>query len=400
MDIKNICIVTFAVFACANACADVAKLKTVAIVTNLVYDTRLEHHRSCVSAPNSHKNRYTYWNTADTNVALWSAVLYSRYNLAEKSLSVEKWHIPHPNHFVEMHPSEYVIDNICVTNMDAEVFTFSVENPEEENPGRFALIKFSEGGLFMYAVYVNLATGASDLEFSEVSGAWLLVAQDLVYPFLDKRECRYQKAVVARIKGERKFCSGKEGEFTIYAAHYAKKGYCRSSLTGYGRFFDYSFGRTNYCDSTAFEVLEGTNKFLCVTNSIGHICKDFDVATLYHDAKSRLMFRVSACRSLPDNMSVADRIKFLNSISKAFDYMYRIKVPVPVAGDIDALMKNKNEKWSAERGDDLFLLTLTLSVPDNNSMRVLMTVESKQVRHPIKRRAEETQDVEVDVSDL
>ena len=56
----------------------------------------------------------------------------------------------------------------------------------------------------MYAVYVNLATGASDLEFSKVSGAWLLVAHDLIFPFLDKRECRYQKAMVARIKGERK----------------------------------------------------------------------------------------------------------------------------------------------------------------------------------------------------
>lgn len=219
MDIKNICIVAFSVFACANACADVAKLKTVTIVTNLVYDTELEHHRSCVSAPNSHKNRYAYWNTADTNVALWAAVLYSRYNLAEKSLSVEKRHIPHPNHFVAMHPSEYVIDNICVTNMDAEVFTFSIENPEEENPGRFALIKFSERGLFMYAVYVNLATGASDLEFSEVSGAWLLVGHDLIFPFLDKRECRYQKAMVARIKGKRKFCSRNDIELNLCVAY-------------------------------------------------------------------------------------------------------------------------------------------------------------------------------------
>ena len=400
MDIKNICIVAFAAVVCANACADVTKLKTVTMVTNLVYDTELEHRRSCVSAPNSHKNRYTYWNTADTNVALWSAVLYSRYKLAEKSLPVEKWHIPHPNHFVEMHPSEYVIDNICVTNMDAEVFTFSVENPEEEQPGRFALVKFSESGLFMYAVYVNLATGASDLEFSEVSGAWLLVAQDLVYPFLDKRECRYQKAVVARIKGERKFCSGKDIEFNMYAAHYAQRGYCRSSLTGYGRFLDYSFGRTNYCDNTAFEVREGTNKFMCVTNTIVHISKDFDVATLYHDAKSRRLFKASVSRSLPDSMSVADRIKFLNSISKAFDYMYRIKVPIPCAADVGALMKNNHGEWSIERGDDLFLLTLSLSVSDNKSIRVTMTVESKQVRHPVKRRPDDAKDVEVDVSDL
>ena len=126
----------------------------------------------------------------------------------------------------------------------------------------------------------------------------------------------------------------KDVELNIYAAHYAQKGYCRSGLNRYGVFLDYSFGRTNYCDSTAFGVIEGTNKFLCVTNTIGHISNDFDVATLYHDAKSRRLFRVSACSSMPDNMSVADRIKFLNSISKAFDYMYRIKVPIPVVGDI------------------------------------------------------------------
>lgn len=203
MDIKNIVIIAFVAILCANCCADVAKLKTVTIVTNLVYDAGSKHHQSCVSAPNSHKNRYSYWNTADTNVALWSAVLYSRYNLAEKSLPVEERNIPHPNHFAAMHPSEYVIDNICVTNMDAEVFTFSVENPDEERPGRFALVKFSENGLFMYAVYVNIATGASDLEFFAVSGAYLFVAHDLLFPFLDQRESRYQKAIIARIKGNR-----------------------------------------------------------------------------------------------------------------------------------------------------------------------------------------------------
>ena len=195
-------------------------------------------------------------------------------------------------------------------------------------------------------------------------------------------------------------CESKPGDFTIYAAHYAKKGYCRFGMTGLGEFLEYSFGRTNYCDSTAFEVHEGTNKFMCVTNSIVHISKDFDVATLYHDAKSRRLFKASVSRSLPDSMSVADRIKFLNSISKAFDYMYRIKVPIPCAADVGALMKNNHGEWSIERGDDLFLLTLSLSVSDNKSIRVTMTVESKQVRHPVKRRPDDAKDVEVDVSDL
>ena len=138
---------------------------------------------------------------------------------------------------------------------------------------------------------------------------------------------------------------------------------------------------------------------MCVTNTIVHISKDFDVATLYHDAKSRRLFKASVSRSLPDSMSVADRIKFLNSISKAFDYMYRIKVPIPCAADVGALMKNNHGEWSIERGDDLFLLTLSLSVSDNKSMRVTMAVESKQVRHPIKRRPDDTKDVEVELVD-
>ena len=204
MDIKNIYTIVFAAVVCANAFADVARLRTVTVVTNLVYDTGLEHHKCCVSDPDSHKNRYTYWNTSDTNVAIWAAVLYSRYKLAEGCLPVEERILPHPNHFVAMHPSEYVIDNVCVTNMDADVFTFAIKNPEKEHPGRFALVKFSEGGLFLYAVYVNLATGEADLEFCDVSGAWLLVAHDLIFPFLDRRECRYQKAIVKRIKGNRK----------------------------------------------------------------------------------------------------------------------------------------------------------------------------------------------------
>ena len=119
--------------------------------------------------------------------------------------------------------------------MDAEVFTFSIENPEEEQPGRFVLVKFSEGGLFMYAVYVNLATGASDLEFSEVSGARLLVAHDLLFPFLDRRECRYQKSFVARMKGDRRLCFGKVTELNMYADIYARRVYCRYGFTGCGR---------------------------------------------------------------------------------------------------------------------------------------------------------------------
>lgn len=46
-------------------------------------------------------------------------------------------------------------------------------------------------------------------------------------------------------------------ELNLYAAHYAQRGYSRLGLAGYGEFLGYSFGRTNSCGNTAFEVLEG-----------------------------------------------------------------------------------------------------------------------------------------------
>lgn len=181
--------------------ADVAKLKTITVVTNLVYDTGIARRNSCVVAPNYAKNRFVYWNTSDTNTALWAAVLYSRYELAEHYIPVERRTVFTISDFAVMQSVDYFINYVCVTNMDAEVFTFAVENPGIRNPGRFALVKFAEGGLFLYAVYVNLATGKADLDFYEISEANLLLAREVTFPYLTRQECRYQQHLIKEVKG-------------------------------------------------------------------------------------------------------------------------------------------------------------------------------------------------------
>ena len=193
--------IAFIAFMSSLCFADVAKLKTITVVTNLVYDTGIARRNSCVVAPNYAKNRFVYWNTSDTNTALWAAVLYSRYELAEHYIPVERRTVFTISDFAAMQSVDYFINHVCVTNMDAEVFTFAVENPGIRNPGRFALVKFTEGGLFLYAVYVNLATGKTDLDFYEISEANLLLAREVTFPYLTKQECRYQRHIIKDVKG-------------------------------------------------------------------------------------------------------------------------------------------------------------------------------------------------------
>lgn len=190
----------FVISVSANCFADVAKLNSVTFVTNLVSDADAERRNSCVVAPGWNCNRFEYWSTSDANVGLWAAVLYSRFVVAERFLPVEERTVSTMADFAVMHSPDYVINGVCVTNMDATVFTFAVKNPGLKNTGRFAVVKFSEGGLFLYAVYVNLATGKSSLEFHDVSGAHLLLSRECAFPFLSRLECRYQKAIVAQTK--------------------------------------------------------------------------------------------------------------------------------------------------------------------------------------------------------
>ena len=189
-------------------------------------------------------------------------------------------------------------------------------------------------------------------------------------------------------------------ELNLYAAHYAQRGYSRLGLAGYGEFLGYSFGRTNSCGNTAFEVLEGPDNFLCVTGSIARIGKGFDLVTLYHEANTRRLFKIVGSRTFPEEMIATDYIRFLRSMSRDCDYRYKIMVPLPSAADVDVLLKNRHGGWSVECGDESFLITLALFYSGNAFVRVTLTVESKQVRYPSKRRVGDTKEVETDIDDL
>ena len=197
-------------------------------------------------------------------------------------------------------------------------------------------------------------------------------------------------------------CEYRQGNGTaMYAAHYAQRGYCRLGLAGYGRFLDYSFGRTNTCDSAAFDLQEGQDRFLCVTNSVVPDYKHFDGITLYHDVNSRRLFRIKAFRMLPAGASDSDCIRLIRTLSKDFDYWYKIKVPVPRAADIMALKSGHLGKaWAREFGDGLFAIRLSIALIERDLMRVEMEIESKKVRAPSVIQSDDIDEIEVKVDGL
>lgn len=186
----------------------------------------------------------------------------------------------------------------------------------------------------------------------------------------------------------------------IYAAHYAPKGYGRLGSTGYGEFLDYSFGRTNTCSNAAFAQSCESNKFLCITNSVASRSKFFDFATLFHDANSHRLFRITASRTFTTSMSSADCMNILKALSRDCDYRYKIKIPIPSCDEVDALLKNSNKGWSTNCMDSSFLISLSLSQKTNGLMKLTMTVENLQVRRHSEAQAGAINDIEVYVDDL
>ena len=189
-------------------------------------------------------------------------------------------------------------------------------------------------------------------------------------------------------------------ELDIHAAHYAPKGYSRLGVTGYGEFLDYSFGRTNTCNNTAFNQFCGHDKFLCITNSIANRSKSFDFVTLFHDANSHRLFRITASRTFPKNLSSTDCMNLLKAISRDCDYRYEIKVPIPSRDEVDALLKNRHNGWSINCRDASFLISLSLLLKTNGLMELTMTVESLQVRRHSEAQTGAMNDIEVNVNDL
>lgn len=189
-------------------------------------------------------------------------------------------------------------------------------------------------------------------------------------------------------------------ELNIYAAHYAPRGYSRMGTTGYGEFLDYSFGRTNTCNNTAFDQSCGHDKFLCITNSIANRSKFFDFVTLFHDANSHRLFRITASRTFPTSMSSADCMNLLKAMSHDCDYRYKIKIPMPSSDEVDALLKNRHNGWSINCRDASFLISLSFSLKTNGLMKLAMTVESLQVRRHSETQLGTINDIEVNANDL
>ena len=192
----------------------------------------------------------------------------------------------------------------------------------------------------------------------------------------------------------------KRAELNIYAAHYAPKGYSRLGDTGYGEFLDYSFGQTNTCKNTAVNRFCGNDKFLCITNPIANRSKFFDFVTLFHDATSRRLFRITASRTFPMNMSSTDCMNLLKALSRDCDYRYKIKIPIPYHDEVDALLKNRHNGWSINCRDASFLISLSLLLKTNGLMELTMTVESLQVRRHSEAQTGAMNDIEINVNDL
>lgn len=189
-------------------------------------------------------------------------------------------------------------------------------------------------------------------------------------------------------------------ELNIYAAQYAPQGYSRLGTTGYGEFLDYSFGRTNTCDDAAFDQSCGHDKFLCITNSIANKSKVFNLVTLFHDANSHRLFRITASRTFPASMSNTDCMNLLKAMLRDCDFRYKIKPPDPSRDEVDAVLKGHHSGWSVNCRDASFLISLSLSLKTNGLIELTMTVESLLVRRHSEAKTSAMKDIEVDVNDL
>jgi hypothetical protein len=93
-------------------------------------------------------------------------------------------------------------------------------------------------------------------------------------------------------------------------------------------------------------------------------------------------------------------MNLLKAMSRDCDYRYKIKIPIPSSDEVDALLKNRHNGWSINRGDASFLISLSLSLKTNGLMELTMTVESLQVRRHSEAQTGAINDIKVDVNDL
>lgn len=189
-------------------------------------------------------------------------------------------------------------------------------------------------------------------------------------------------------------------EMDMRAAHYAPKGHGRLGDMGFGEFLGYSFGRTNSCDATAFEVPCGHDGFLCVTNAAVHGSRMFDAAVLCHDRGSRRLFRVVGLRALPRSMDDIGVEKLLKSVSRACDHLYGIPLQIPPRRAIRGLLRSRVGEWTAKGGDSTFSIALSLSPRADGLMLIEVTVENARARRCPAGHADTMGEIEVEVDGL
>ena len=197
-------------------------------------------------------------------------------------------------------------------------------------------------------------------------------------------------------------CLAKQEEyarFNMHSPHYAPKGYFRMGYVGYGRFFDFSFGRTNLCNETAFEILDDNIKYLCVTNSTLSDFHKFSQVALFHDMKSRKLLKIRLSRIIPSEISRTECIEEVKSLAKNCEYWYNIKIFTPINAAADAKHRrdsgNDTISWIGE--DDSFLIKLSILFDKKNKAYIELFIESKKVINPFFNKMKREKDVLVEM---
>lgn len=199
-------------------------------------------------------------------------------------------------------------------------------------------------------------------------------------------------------------CAHVDARFTlnIHAAHYAKKGHQRLGTAGYGEFMGFTFGTTNSCCVLPVEKLKGTNRVWQVASKLPNPYRGFGDVTLYHDARSRKLFKIVVSRKFGPETDIAVITRTLKSCSDDCDDWLGIRVPVAFhAKCTDESQKEAilNQRfWCSRKEDGQFSIEFVARRKESMT-QVEIAVESKRVRRGTT-TADGRNDVDVQVEGL
>lgn len=188
----------------------------------------------------------------------------------------------------------------------------------------------------------------------------------------------------------------------IHAAHYAKKGHQRLGTAGYGEFMGFTFGTTNSCCVLPVEKLEGTNRVWQVAGKLPNPYRGFVDVTLYHDARSRKLFKIAVSRKFGPETDIAVITRTLKSCSDDCDDWLGIRVPVAFhtkctdESQKEAILNQRF--WCSRKEDGQFAIEFVMHRKESMT-QVEIAVESKRVRRGTT-TADGRNDVDVQVEGL